>query len=255
MKKTFLSKKMPAAMTLTVGAPSGQDMLTTQECKISSKEELDQTIDRMKTCSAAYRFDAYEPQLSDDEKKLSDAMNSTRIMINQIIRSDTQARQYPPANPFYEVKQYIDDESGLAPGETTCLKDAFRNMPKGGNLHIHTSATYSMERFINDLKASEYANDIYVLIDDYMMEDQSILPKGSMYYFTEGAGKIPGGYFKGLVSYTSSEQNLKQLIRWNTLTDNSDNYIDHIGYIWGGFNQIFARIDSILRIPMIYRMY
>ncbi len=224
------------------------------ECKVSSKKELEDTVNRMKMYNEAYCFDNYEPQMSNDEATLSKNMDSSRRAINAVIKSDVEARKYPPANPFYAVKQYIDDQSQLISGDYINLKDTFLKMPKGGNLHIHSSATYNMDKLLDDLDKL-FPGEIYALLNDYSTVSGKYL-RGTLFRFNKSTLKksIPS-VFQPLTSILGSVEARRELVQLYTLADNSNYYIDHIGYIWGGFNDIFSRVGMILNIRDVFKIY
>ncbi|MCR5640186.1 MAG: hypothetical protein K6G04_02405, partial [Lachnospiraceae bacterium] len=247
----FMKKVLPAPDYMGI-EDTLQGMLGA-ECKVSSREELAHTIDKMKTYEEAYRFDNYEPSLTAAEEALSQRMNANRVAVNAVVRDDLQARHYPPANPFYDVRRDLEDESkGDTPEHK--LLELFRDMPKGGNLHIHTSATYNMDHFLSDLLL-HYKDQIYVLDHDYKGKAGTFL-KGTLFRFEkEGLQKdIPAG-FRPLEEICISKEQKRKLVQLYTFADNSDYYIDHIGYIWGGFNQIFQRVHMILSVPKIFKLY
>lgn len=248
----FMKKVLPVPEIKEQRGASNDVLLG--ECKVSSKQELEDTVNRMKMYNEAYRFDNYEPQLSKDELTLSDKMNDSRMAINAVIKNDVDARKYPPANPFYAVKQYIDDQSKLISGDYINLKDTFEKMPKGGNLHIHSSATYNMEKFLDDLD-NAFPGEIFALENDYNTTSGSYL-RGTLFRFNKATLKksIPS-VFVPLTSILGSAEAKRKLVQLYTLADNSDYYIDHIGYIWGGFNDIFSRVGMILNIREVFKLY
>ncbi len=247
----FIKKILPAPIysnTVVVEDAMGA------ECKVNNKLELEDTIDRMKMYDEGYRFDNFEPPLTEDEKKLSDRMDETRIKINRVARDDFVASNYPPANPFYKVKKYIDNQSSFGVDTVIDLKEVFFKMPKGGNLHIHSSATYNVEKFIDDL-VKMYPKGIHVLSEDYKNSSGTYL-KGTLFRFKEDTleKQIPI-CFRPLSAVIAQDSAKKELIKLLTFTDDTDNYIENIGYIWGGFNDIFRRMSLILNIRDIYKMY
>ena len=66
----FMKKVLPVPEIKEQRGASNDVLLG--ECKVSSKQELEDTVNRMKMYNEAYRFDNYEPQLSKDELTLSE---------------------------------------------------------------------------------------------------------------------------------------------------------------------------------------
>lgn len=250
-KRYFMNKVIP--VPYYPKTEKAINNLFVSESKVSSKQELEETIERMKMYDEGYRFDNYEPHLTDDEQMLSDKMNETRLKINCVISSDAEAKRYPPANPFYEVKKYIDNQRELGVDTGVNLKEVFYKMPKGGNLHIHSSATYNVEMFIMDL-VKMYPNEIYVLTEDFMNKSGEYL-RGTLFKFEKDSleNPIPNA-FKLLSDFIQGEGK-KELVKLLSFTDDTDGYIEDIGYIWGGFNKIFKRISLILNVRNIFKMY
>ncbi|MBP5221811.1 MAG: hypothetical protein J6Z35_01455 [Lachnospiraceae bacterium] len=220
-----------------------------KECKIQSKTDLANTLSQMKIYNQAQSFDNFEPALSDREIPVSQAMSALRDQINNTAAITADAKSYPPANPFYAVKELLDKEGSTA----NQLLTYFKQMPKGGNLHIHTSASYNMRNFIIDL-CNRYKENIYMLNKDIEAVDKKTYSQYSLVYFEQSPA--PGdNRFIRLADYVSNIGNLERLIQLYTLTDNTNGYIDAIPYIWTGFNKIFGLIDSILKVPNIYVLY
>ncbi|WP_026667621.1 hypothetical protein [Butyrivibrio sp. AE2005] len=255
-KKYSFKRIIPAPHPITQST-GAVDALEAQR-QVKNKDELKTDFDDLKFYDTQYSFDRDFPELDEYEKKLSNDMDKTRTDINAIIKSDIQAKCYPPANPFYKVKDYIDDQSQLEDVSGINLKEVFSLMPKGGNLHIHSSSTYNFEKFIEKL-AKDYPKLIFVLNKDYGYTPTGAatpvsFKKGTLFKFTK-TDKIDPNTFTPLERVLKYKDRKKELIQLNTLTDNTNDYIDRIGYIWDEFQNIFSRINMILQIRDIFKMY
>lgn len=160
-------------------------------------------------------------------------------IISPLRQEDTPP--YPVSRPFYEVKSIY---------EKSPLWKIFKNMPKIGMLHMHTSATVSPEWIINtlvndaDMNYGKYGESYIILGDDPKKrgtltftkpenEPYAVLNRNLLY--AENDGKI-GHELLDLLSFGS-------------------NRINDIGYIWDEFNNIFARTGDLLDNDNFYLDY
>ena len=175
-----------------------------------------------------------EPALTAREQMLDDKLAAERATMKKNAMKSGDYTTYPPSQPFYKARDMIEKSQAL---------QYFKEMPKGGNLHVHTSSTADINEFINML-----ASDPNVYL--YWGEDTSDYIKGTLFYL-EYEPKNP--FFKNLKEAFAREEitskDLKQLL---TVSDDS---ADTIPYIWDDFNAIFSRVSPVLKTKKIYEEY
>lgn len=158
----------------------------------------------------------------------------------------TEPRAYPPIRPFYEVRDEI---------EKNPLIETFRRMPKGANLHIHTSATLKADDFIDLLK--EFDNrygtkDYRIMVKTENNQNDNILTFTPMFLKGRWSGEkfiCPEGFTCLKDFGEDQEKTLRSML---TMTDNR---IGEVKYIWDEFNNIFSRVKYIMKVRTFYKMY
>lgn len=196
---------------------------------------------------------ASDIELNDKEKELDKLMHEIRL--NDVNSKYVYAvgdlqlgkevspepKKYYPIHPYNEVKNEI---------ETSNLFDTFKRMPKGGNLHIHTSATLSTEKFIELLRDFDKSNKWVV-------------------YVWEGANENASRFIDGTLLLLRKEHSTDRGIKENLkrLGDCTDDelkayysFMDaertmEVKYIWDEFNLIFSRVAKILNVKEFYIEY
>ncbi len=164
--------------------------------------------------------------LNDKEKALDNRLK-TLIKTYEDYTDDTT---YAPANPFYDFLK----GTGTNYIANTPLYKLIRDMPKGGNLHVHTTATFGTENFLNFLHTQD---NIYVCPKDIHTSDGTDIPEGSIRIFKSGEEIIEGfvPLKTAIEEGMTSEERLLSL--WTI--DEAD---EDIGHIWDEFNDIFSRV-------------
>ena len=192
-----------------------------------------------------------ELTLTADEKKLDslmDAIRDTLIGDKYVYAKREEAaaeepRSYPPIRPFYEVRGEI---------EANPLLDTFRRMPKGANLHIHTSATLKAEDFISLLHDHDNRcwspgrqGAHYVAVKTGDAAD-GVLPYTPVIL---SRSSVPTGYTR-LKDLSEIEE--KTFLSMLTM---SDDRIGGVKYIWDEFNNIFSRVKYVMKVRTLYQPY
>lgn len=145
---------------------------------------------------------------------------------------------FPPAEPFYKVKSQI---------EKTILFDIFRKMPKGGQLHMHTSAAATAEWILDTLKNNDYTE----------------LPKAYI-YIAPKSGKSE--YIDRQIAFFRVVPNnfheakllLKDPAFYDDMLDRltfRSSRIEAVPYIWDEFNKMFALTSELLKNRNFYKKY
>ena len=181
--------------------------------------------------------------LSEDEKKLDSIMNGHRENlvgdrhVYAIRDENDDPRVYPPIRAFYDVRQNIDADP---------LLGTFKRMPKGGNLHIHTSSTISADDFIDILLEFDKTSGGAVVV--YMGKDAK--PNYGQYTIFYLKKDIPSNDYWRLKDLSPDQK--ADLLSHLTM---SDDRINDIKYIWDEFDAIFPRVYHVLAVREIYIKY
>lgn len=194
-------------------------------------------------------------ELNDKEEELNKLMHDIRkkdINLKYVcLANDSQFNgmqlaepmEYYPIHSFNEVKDDIEKNE---------LFQVFRRMPKGGNLHIHTSATLSTEKFIQLLKDFNNGQSwkVFVWVNENGIRTQFddgtlfLVSKGYEFYLSRDAKN----HLKGLEQFGEDE-----LRAYYSFMD-----VEHtkeVKYIWDEFNLIFSRVSKILIVKDFYKEY
>ncbi len=202
---------------------------------LSPYEKYTEDLKRIQQIDAVNRFDKDEV-LNDNEQVLNQLMNQFR----QSLREEyaTRAKQHLTAKPFFEVRQEIDSNP---------LFTVFKNMPKGGNLHIHSSAcadiTAIVDLFVND---PEICDDVYI----YLGEPTDKIVYGTLFYSkatfdVQELDKLSDALSNGKID----QARLIDLLTF------SSSRIHDAEYIWNEFHNCLKRIATILNVRAIYDQY
>lgn len=161
--------------------------------------------------------------LSPEEKALDKRMKSFRAKLIEKTKAETNF--YPPARYFYKSKDYmLQDE----------LFHLFREMPKGGILHIHTGATGSMWWVVDRALRDE---NCYFFTE----KDHEKTPYGALRYFQDG--EAPEGYVK-TQELAKTKPNFRQEL-YSLLT--FDERVDADSFpIWPEFETRFSRVGGLI---------
>ncbi len=190
--------------------------------------------------------------LSAAEKCISDFMDGfrKRKMNNKYVCATRNALEepqiYPPIRPFYEVREEIERDP---------LFEIFKRMPKGGNLHIHTSATLKAEDFIDLLMNMDANLDVagFTIVRTQVSDATDEKDRKTKLYtlFFVPNGSFVGGDYKRLCDLTPDEK--EALLNYLTMSD--ADRMNAEKYIWDEFNRYFRRVGNILKVRSIYKEY
>ncbi len=203
--------------------------------RATSWEKYQEVIAEIKTEDRKTWFSRGQPALTEKEQKLDAWMNAKRKAL--IGERKYVYDAYSPSLMFHLAKQDI---------ESNHLFDIFKQMPQGGNLHIHTGAAWNTEAF-TDMLATD--PNVYVFWDP----DAGIrpdFPNGKLFYLS----KKPT--HKKFYNYHDiAELNSTPFVESKRMLTFIDRRVDDIEYIWDGFNDYFIAVSSILKIRSIYKKY
>lgn len=156
---------------------------------------------------------------------------------------------YPSANMFYKVREKI---------EKTMSYRILQRLPKGGNLHIHTSSSWDAKKMLEFLKNDfKYKENVYIYQGETIPDPENKKPlfiNGQLLYLTdkklisEFEKKDPN---KKLVPI--SEINIEDEIKLITFSD--PKIMSEVDYIWDEFSNVFARVYAILSVKEVYKEY
>lgn len=201
---------------------------------------------------AAANF-AADIELSEKEKELDKLMhdiretdiNSKYVCVVNPLQFDmgqlAEPRKYYPIHPFNEVKEEM---------EKSKLFGTFRRMPKGGNLHIHTSATLSTERFIKLLQDFDGREEWEVYVWEGVNGKAERFLDGTLFLLRKGHDVSP-----------EIAENLKRFsdVPYSTVEGYYSfmnvEHTEDVKYIWDEFNLIFSRVSKILKVREFYIEY
>ncbi len=197
----------------------------------------------LKIADSLNDFDNEEKEkgLSNNEKIYAHIMEMER---QSIIANKYTYRDYPPANMFYDVRDKI---------EKTYTFELLKRLPKGGNLHIHTSSTWDAEEmlvyFKNDNELKEH---VYVYTGENNSEMK--LTKGQLLYIEDKNVIADSGLTEKmkLLSELNDEEFESEL---DLITFGDSKRMDDVDYIWDEFNNVFSRVRYIINVRKIYRLY
>lgn len=197
--------------------------------------------------------------LTEEEKMLEAEMGKLR----EDYRKQNEDSQDPfiAERPFYDIKTKIEDSS--------LFKNVFRPMPKGGLLHIHSSAALSLESFKKMLIEWDgcypsnsditkcVGKSIFVVTEDFPLAEGGSIPKCSLYYLNS------------IKTMMATNPTLKEVIQpicnyllsedlWNVLCDMlafCSSRTEKSNYIWDELNLMFIRIDNLFLDKEFYTKY
>lgn len=152
---------------------------------------------------------------------------------------------FPPMQPFYAVKNIIDNDK---------LFKLFKGMPKGGILHLHTSATADATWIVEQVLNKDYPNNpIYI----YLKEEDPTGINASKYVdrqliFHSNISTDSKGFKKVKEAAKIITDFKNKMIDLLTF---SSSRIEQIPYIWNEFNTIFQRTSELLKNHEFYYDY
>jgi adenosine deaminase CECR1 len=182
----------------------------------------------------------YKNRFDKDERE-NHKLTEAEILVDKVMSTERESiignkhiyKEYLPVMMFYDACPMIDK---------TNTYQILRTLPKGGNLHIHSSSTWDAPSFANYLNDT-YGDNVYIQADDTKAD------YGTLQYWLNTAS-IKVGYIT-----------LKQFIAKNgvrgvvdLITFNSAN-MAATDDAWDTFNTIFSRVSGIIKVKPIYKEY
>lgn len=192
-----------------------------------------------------------------DEKERKKGFNYYEVILDRMLHTERHNIignkhtyfDYPSANMFYKVREKI---------EKTMSYKILQRLPKGGNLHIHTSSSWDAKKMLEFLKNDfKYKQNVYVYQGETIPDPKNKKPlfiNGQLLYLTdkklisEFEKKYPN---KKLVPI--SEINTEDEIKLITFSD--PKIMSEVDYIWDEFSNVFARVYAILSVKEVYKEY
>ena len=214
--------------------------------------------------------DAEKSELKQKEENLAKLMEDIRREYRT--KCEQSEERYIGARPFCEIKSLIEQDR--------LYKEVFRPMPKGGLLHVHSSAALSLEGFYGLLS---YWNGKHTSqVDKSKCDDQSIfvIPadmevggkqkflKNSLYYL---------GYLKMLLEQqkeSKEQEEFQKVLEMavpitpylvQEVWDGEDGLASYLAftaqhkaesaYVWNDLNAMFVRVDNLFSDKYFYQEY
>lgn len=189
----------------------------------------------------------YSPNVAWSVKE--ESLNQKWIVLREEMIKEYQDQHFfPPAKPFYQSKEHI---------EQTNLFQILRKMPKGGLLHLHGSASGSIDWIIDTVQKMAncyvfWPNAAKANSNDPAQLNTSapIAIKGQFRFFQAEA--VPQGYvsFPQLSRQIPQfEDSLRKLIVFDeTIFEDSIN-------IWQAFENRFQRLSGITNYQPLFKPY
>lgn len=128
-------------------------------------------------------------------------------------RYETMQRPYPSVQPFYKVKSMAE--------KSELYTKVFKKMPKGGLLHVHSTAGLSVERLLMLLKAWQNIQntDYKIMIVTIQDINQTKVASGTLLYACQVKEAGVEGYVEPLDAFLKEEGNeqwLKELLSFSS---------------------------------------
>ena len=169
----------------------------------------------------------FDVVLSDKEQKLDSYLKELRR--SYILNSGAQ---FPPANYFYKYRNMID---------TSIIYKVFQQMPKGGMLHIHSTAMGDAEWLV---KNASYTDNCY-----FYNADDGKQTYGTMHFYAPGNAPANWILVKELRDKDPDFDNkLLKLLTFSAGDEGS-------GAIWEDFEKIFNRMSGLIEYLPVYKEY
>lgn len=178
---------------------------------------------------------------SDDALRLGSeiVLNEKELKVNNYLKALQQGfiqsagKNFPPANYFYKNRRMID---------TSRIYGIIKRMPKGGLLHVHSSAMGSAEWLV---KVASYMPDCYM----YTQPTSQNNVYGQLQFFKPG--EAPAGW-ESLEKLRAQDSNFDQKLL-DLLTFGEQD--DRSSVIWVDFEQIFTRIGGIVSYYPVFTKF
>ncbi|HPM76623.1 MAG TPA: hypothetical protein PK961_05985 [bacterium] len=170
--------------------------------------------------------------LNKKEQVVDEYLTALRSRINN---DYLKKNDFPPAKMFYQVKTQIEED---------LIFELLKTMPKGGALHVHTSASGTAEWIVDTALQTP---DTYLCWQDKCHYwDGDDYPKGTLVV----ARNRPRGFIT--IAEAKKVENLREeLIRMLTIGLEEDALPD----IWVEFENIFNRAGNFLNYKPVFEKY
>lgn len=171
--------------------------------------------------------DGFDVSLNDKELKLDSYLRGLqRDYINK------SGPKFPPANYFYKYRNMID---------TSTIYKTLQRMPKGGLLHIHSTAMGDPEWLV---KTASYMDNCYF----YNSNDAKEV-YGTMYFYPMGKAPANWVLVKELRDKDADfDSKLLKLLTFSASDEGS-------AFIWNDFEKIFTRMSGLIEYLPVYKEY
>lgn len=194
-----------------------------------------------------------------DEKERKIGLNYYENILNKMLHAERHNIignkhtyfDYPSANMFYKVREKI---------EKTMSYRILQRLPKGGNLHIHTSSSWDAKEMLEFLKNDfKYKENVYVYQGETISAPDNKKPlfiKGQLLYLTDKkliSEFEKKGQNQNIKLVPISEINIEDEIKLITFSD--PEIMSKVDYIWDEFSNVFARVYAILSVKEVYKEY
>lgn len=162
------------------------------------------------------------------------------------VRNERMRQPFPASEPFYKVKEDIE--------QSDLYRKVFKYMPKGGLLHVHSSAALSVDKLISLLEnwSGQPSEEIYVVTNQD--DNQKELAVGTLLYKYQLEGKKADDkkYSEPLKDFLKNPYDKKWLKE--LLSFGSDRIMQY-PYRWDEFNTIFSRTCRLFCDSRFYLQY
>lgn len=204
---------------------------------VSLDPERQELIDRRAKLLAAERQQQFpvEPESSPEEVEANRRLCALRL---QEIRKYKADNTFPAATPFSEAKPLIEQSQVFA---------ILKRMPKGGALHLHSSAAGRLDWLVPQCLQREDCHVCWP--DDVYQNGNRVHQKGEIRFC--GPNSVPTG-FKQLKAVAASTPGFETTLRqFFSLGPGSPVVADR----WAEFNSCFARLGSVLANEPLFTAY
>lgn len=171
--------------------------------------------------------DGFDLSLNDKELKLDSYLRGLqRDYINK------SGAKFPPANYFYKYRNMID---------TSLIYKTLQQMPKGGLLHVHSTAMGDAEWLV---KNASYMDNCYFYNSD---DGKEVF--GIMYFYPPGKAPANWVLVKELRNKDADFDNkLLKLLTFSAGDEGS-------AFIWSDFEKIFTRMSGLIEYLPVHKAY
>ncbi|MBQ6781653.1 MAG: hypothetical protein IJP62_10535 [Treponema sp.] len=217
---------------------------------ITHSKDWEEYQKRIKDYAAAENEQRIDTKISlNDEEAILD--NLLEMERNALVGNKDSYKRYPCISMFHETKESI---------EKTVAFRVLKQLPKGGNLHIHTSASWDAHEMIAEFSSGNNADNIYIYLGNAgknHSKDSNFI-HGKLFYFTDDAKELvlnwnKANFQEGRLCHLYEvpfDMNIEQLF-----TFSGKERMMTVDNAWDEFNVIFKRMSIILNIRKLFDVY